>query len=282
MPVLSVPCGQPFSLDQTLGCGQVFRWDRAVDGTWTGVVGNSMIHIQQDGRKLTFDGASAKFIREYFSLDLNLGPVLASIDCDSFIHTAIRSCKGLRLIRQPKWECLVSYICSTNSNIPAIRKRIAHIAEQFGDAIETDEGTYYSFPDPCALSANGSNALDVCKLGYRSPYVFKTACRIADRETWEATVSSMPYEEARRELMQCAGVGPKAADCILLFAFQKYEAFPVDVWIRRIMQQEYLPELSTGSPLTGREYDTIRSFAREHFGEYCGYAQEYLYGAREG
>jgi len=241
-----------------------------------------MIHIQQDGRKLTFDGASAKFIREYFSLDLNLGPVLASIDCDSFIHTAIRSCKGLRLIRQPKWECLVSYICSTNSNIPAIRKRIAHIAEQFGDAIETDEGTYYSFPDPCALSANGSNALDVCKLGYRSPYVFKTACRIADRETWEATVSSMPYEEARRELMQCAGVGPKAADCILLFAFQKYEAFPVDVWIRRIMQQEYLPELSTGSPLTGREYDTIRSFAREHFGEYCGYAQEYLYGAREG
>ena len=82
--------------------------------------------------------------------------------------------------------------------------------------------------------------------------------------------------------MQCAGVGPKAADCILLFAFQKYEAFPVDVWIRRIMQQQYLPELSTGSPLTVREYDTIRHFAREHFGEYCGYAQEYLYGARKG
>lgn len=281
MPVLSIPRGQPFSLEQTLQCGQVFRWDRAADGTWTGVVGNSVIRICQDGRKLTFEGASEKFIREYFSLDMDLGPVIASIDRDPFIHTAIRSCEGLRLIRQPKWECLISYICSTNSNIPVIRKRIAHLSEQFGDAIETDDRTWYSFPDPSALSCKGSNALDTCKLGYRSPYVFKTACRIDDLESWEAAVSALPYDEARRELMHCAGVGPKAADCILLFGFQKYEAFPVDVWIRRIMQRQYLPELSTGSPLTGREYDAIRRFARMHFGEYCGYAQEYLYGARE-
>jgi N-glycosylase/DNA lyase len=282
MPVISIPRGQPFSLDQTLQCGQVFRWDRAPDGTWSGVVGNSVIHIRQEGRILTFEGVSAHFIRDYFSLDLDLGPVLASIDSDPFIRMAIRSCRGLRLIRQPKWECLISYICSTNSNIPAIRKRIGHLAEQFGDAIETDYGTYYSFPSPSAITCKGSTALDGCKLGYRSPYVFRTACRIDNLKSWETAVSALPYEEARRELMQCAGVGPKAADCILLFAFQKYEAFPVDVWIRRIMGQQYLPELRTGSPLTSREYDTIRRFARKHFGEYCGYAQEYLYGAREG
>jgi N-glycosylase/DNA lyase len=245
------------------------------------VVGNSVIRICQNGKKLVFEGTSTKFIREYFSLDMDLVPVLASIDRDPFIHAAIRSCKGLRLIRQPKWECLVSYICSTNSNIPAIRKRIAHLAEQFGDPIKTGDGIYYSFPEPSAISCKGINALEGCKLGYRSPYVFRTSCRIDDRESWESAIDSMPYEEARRDLMQCAGVGPKAADCILLFAFQKYEAFPVDVWIRRIMQQQYLPELSTGSPLTGREYDVIRRFARVHFGEYCGYAQEFLYGARE-
>jgi N-glycosylase/DNA lyase len=282
MPVISIPRSQPFSLDQTLGCGQVFRWDRAPDGTWTGVVGKSVIRIHQEGHRLIFTGASEKDIREYFSLDMDLQPVLASIDRDPFIHTAIRSCKGLRLIRQPAWECLASYICSTNSNIPAIRKRIAHLAEQFGDPIDTDDGTYYSFPDPCAISCKDRTALDSCKLGYRSPYVFRTACRIDDAGAWEDSVAGMPYEEGRHELMQCAGVGPKAADCILLFAFQKYEAFPVDVWIRRIMQQQYLPELSTGSPLTVREYDAIRKYAREHFGEYCGYAQEYLYGAREG
>ena len=135
----------------------------------TGVVGNSVIRIRQDRRKLTFDGVSGKLIREYFSLDTDLEPVIASIDRDPFIHKAIMSCNGLRLIRQPKWECLVSYICSTNSNIPVIRKRIAHLAEQFGDAIETDEGTYYSFPGPSAISCRGSSALDGCKLGTAPP-----------------------------------------------------------------------------------------------------------------
>jgi N-glycosylase/DNA lyase len=104
---------------------------------------------------------------------------------------------------------------------------------------------------------------------------------ITDVKQWEDTITALSFEDARRELMKLKGVGPKAADCILLFAFQKYEAFPVDVWIRRIMQKNYLKTLNTTSALTGREYDTIRRFAKNHFGEYCGYAQEYLYAARE-
>ncbi|MEI7650259.1 MAG: 8-oxoguanine DNA glycosylase, partial [Methanomicrobiales archaeon] len=99
---------------------------------------------------------------------------------------------------------------------------------------------------------------------------------------WEEMIRRLPYEDARKELMKLHGVGPKAADCILLFAFQKYEAFPVDVWIRRIMQQNYIKTLNLEAGLTNRDYDTIRQFAREHFGKYCGYAQEYLYAAREG
>jgi N-glycosylase/DNA lyase len=231
--------------------------------------------------RLTFEGAPASFITHYFSLEVDLHPILASIDRDPFIHTAISQCTGLRLIRQPKWECLVSYICSTNSNIPTIRRRIASIAQQFGKAIEFEGNTYYAFPGPSAISC-GEQILPDCKLGYRTPYVLDTACEITDVKQWEDTITALPFEDARRDLMKLKGVGPKAADCILLFAFQKYEAFPVDVWIRRIMQQNYLPDLSAGSPLTGREYDAIRRFARQHFGEYCGYAQEYLYAAREG
>jgi N-glycosylase/DNA lyase len=111
--------------------------------------------------------------------------------------------------------------------------------------------------------------------------VFNTACAIGNIKQWEETITSMAFEAAGRELMKLSGVGPKAADCVLLFAFQKYEAFPVDVWIRRIMQQHYIGNLSAAHGLTAREYDCIRRFAREHFGEYCGYAQEYLYAARE-
>ncbi|MDD1686617.1 DNA glycosylase [Methanoregula sp.] len=280
MPVITLPLSQPFSLDQTLGCGQVFRWDRAPDGTWMGIVDSHIIRIRQEGQKLRFSGAPTDFIRHYFSLDVDLAPILASIDNDPVIHTAIAQCQGLRLVRQPPWECTISYICSTNSNIPTIRRRIASLAEQFGQPVESAGGTFYTFPEPSCITCKGHDGLTVCRLGYRQPYVYGTSCTVTDVECWEDTIRRLPHEDARKELMKLHGIGPKAADCILLFAFQKYEAFPVDVWIRRIMQEHYLPELATGAPLTTREYDTIRTFAREHFGGYCGWAQEYLYAGR--
>jgi len=282
MPQITLSPDQPFSLDQTLDCGQVFRWERIPDGTWLGIVGSYVIRIRQKGRRLTFSGAPADFIRHYFSLDVDLEPLLISIDRDPVIHAAIGRCEGLRLVRQPPWECTVSYICSTNSNIPTIRRRISSLAEQYGSPVESGGRTYYRFPEPSRITCEGHDGLAVCRLGYRQPYVYGTSCMITDVKCWEETIRELPYEEARKALMELRGVGPKAADCILLFAYQKYEAFPVDVWIRRILQEHYLPELATGAPLTNREYDKIRTFAREHFGEYCGWAQEYLYAGRLG
>ena len=282
MPTINLSTDQQFSLDRTLGCGQVFRWDRTDDGWWYGVVDRRVIRIRQEGMQIIFHGAPGSFIKKYFSLDVDILPILASIDQDPFIHTAIIKSDGLRLIRQPKWECLISYICSTNSNIPTIRRRIASIAERFGKTIEFEGKTYFAFPEPSSISCRGFEDLTECRLGYRQPYVFDTSCSVTDEKCWEETIDRLPFEDARKELMKMKGVGPKAADCILLFAFQKYESFPVDVWIRRIMREHYLPDLPENAPLTTREYDTIRSFARNHFGNYCGFAQEYLYAAREG
>jgi N-glycosylase/DNA lyase len=282
MPRIALRPDQPFSLDQTLGCGQVFRWDRAADGWWCGVIGNKVIRCRQEGATLMYEGADEKDIRHYFSLDLDLEAILEAIDHDPFIHTAIERCRGLRLVRQPAWECLCSYICATNSNIPMIRRRIATIAQQFGDGIVAGDKKFFSFPEPAKLSCTGKEAtLAGCKLGYRTPYVFSTACEVAAEKDWAKTIEALPYEEAHRQMMKFSGIGPKAADCVLLFAFQKYEAFPVDVWIRRIMREHYITTLTSDSALTGWEYDTIRRFARHHFGEYCGYAQEYLYAARD-
>jgi N-glycosylase/DNA lyase len=281
MNTITLAADQPFSLDQTLGCGQVFRWDKDENGWWHGIVGDRAIKILQDEKQLIFSGAPKQFIRHYFSLDLNIHRILKSIDRDPFIHAAIQRCLGLRLVRQPPWECTISYICSTNSNIPTIRRRIAAIAERYGKTFIFDGVTYHAFPEPSSISCRGYDGLKECRLGYRQSYVFKTSCSINNDKEWEETVYQLPYEDARKELMKLQGIGPKAADCILLFAFQKYESFPVDVWIRRIMQQQYLPSFVSGSSLTGREYDAIRTFARKHFGEYCGYAQEYLYSARK-
>lgn len=282
MPSLTLLPDQPFDLDATLGCGQVFRWNRTADGWWYGVVGGRVIKVRQDGNRLTYTGASASFIRRYFSLDIDLFTVLASIGTGPFIRACIRKNRGLRLVRQPPWECTVSYICSTNSNIPTIRRRIASLAQRCGTPVAFEGKWYHTFPDPSAISCVGNDGLTACRLGYRQPYISGTSLMVTDEMAWERRIRKLPYEKARRELLTLHGVGPKAADCILLFGFQKYEAFPVDVWIRRIIQDQYLPELSLDAPLANREYDRIRWFAREQFGEYCGWAQEYLYAGRMG
>jgi N-glycosylase/DNA lyase len=244
-------------------------------------VGNRVIRIRQDDDRLEYSGAGRRFITHYFSLDTDLTEIVSSFDRDPVIHAATKHCHGLRLIRQPPWECLISYICSTNSNIPMIKKRIEYLSKRYGTPLKAENGTLYGFPDSDRLTKSCDTALSECRMGYRGPYVKKTACSITDVDAWEHSIASLSYPDARRELMKLQGVGPKAADCILLFSFQMYEAFPVDVWIRRIMREHYLPSLQSEGALTSREYTTILAFAKKHFGKYCGYAQEYLYAARE-
>ena len=283
MPRIALEPDQPFSLDLTLGCGQAFRWEKDAGGWWSGVADGHAIRCRQKGRTLSYEGADRDYLVHYLSLDTDLVAILEKIDRDPFIHETIERAAGLRLARQPPWECLCSYICATNTNIPAVRRRIALLSEQFGDPVGSGSARGYTFPGPERIASHESeDCLATCKLGYRAPYVFSSSCDAAGGAGWAETITNLPYEEARKEMTKFAGVGPKAADCVLLFAFQKYEAFPVDVWIRRIMREHYLPELSEGSAMTTREYDAIRRFARQHFGEYCGYAQEYLYAGREG
>jgi len=282
MTSIILSSGQPFSLRQTLSCGQVFRWDMTEDGWWYGVVGNNAIKIRQDGNRLRFFGADTGFIEHYFALDVDLPSITASFDRDPFIHAAVTKCAGLRIIRQPAWECLISYTIATNSNIPTIRKRIAALAERFGKPVKAFKRTFYTFPGPGDISCGDETMLECCKLGYRQPFVYRTACEMQNPEAWMEQLRSLSYEDAHKEMMIRSGIGPKAADCILLFAFEKYEAFPVDVWIRRIMHEHYLPELTITSTLSRRDYDAVRRYAKKYFGKYCGYAQEYLFAAREG
>ncbi len=278
MTAIMLRADQPFDLDQTLSCGQAFRWEKA-DGRWQGVVDGRAVRIRQDAEALTFAGADERFIRDYFRLDQDLPAVLSSIDRDPAIGAAIRECRGLRLVRQPPWECLISYLCATNTNIPAVKRRVALMAERYGRRIDDPFETAYAFPEPEALAKVSCADLWDCKLGYRTDYVRDAAAYASEHPDWAERVAALPFEEARRALMEFRGVGPKAADCVLLFAFGFFEAFPVDVWIRRIVAETYLPDL-TGRSCTPAEYERIRRFARDYFGEYAGYAQEYLYCAR--
>jgi N-glycosylase/DNA lyase len=269
--------GEPFDLDCTLSCGQLFRWEPC-DGWWWGVVRGRLIRVRQDGSVLEFDGCDTASLRHYFQLDLDLDAVLASVNRDPVIGAAILRHRGLRLVRQEPWECLISYICAQNANIPFIKRMIRSLALAFGDPImgASDTATH-AFPTPGVLAEASEQEISGCTLGYRAKYVLDTARAVASDPGWEDGIRALDYEAARARLQEFRGVGPKVADCVLLFAFGMFEAFPVDVRIRRVMYRQYLQDACETNSLSCREYETISRFARDYFGAYAGYAQEYLY-----
>ena len=269
---------EPLDLDATLGCGQAFRWEKAGDW-WLGTVGERALRLRQDGRLLVLHGADEAYLRHYLALDLDLDAILSRIDHDPVVQAAIEACYGLRIVRQPLFECLLSYLCATNTNIPAVRRRVAGLSARFGARVISGSPSTHAFPAPMALARATDEELRSCGLGYRAGYARRAVAALLDEPAWETRLRSLPHEEARRALMALPGIGPKAADCIALFALEDHGAFPVDVWIRRIVVRHYLPELESG-PMTPALYETLRVFGRERFGSSAGYAQEYLYGAR--
>ena len=259
-----------FNLDHTLSCGQVFRWER--NDQWTGIVNGAVIHAKQDNDELFIESSLPKdTIIDYFRLDDDIGKIYASINCDEKIASLINKYRGLRLIRQDPWECLVSYICSSNNTIRNISNSIKRMCECFGNEIEKG---IYSFPVPKVLADVELCDMVQCRLGFRSPRVLKIANMVANREFDLYGIKDLSYTQGRKELVKIEGVGNKIADCVLLFAFGKLESFPVDTHIEQIMERYY------GFNFKGvksKKRDEIADFARIYFGEFCGYAQEYLY-----
>lgn len=262
-----------FNLDHTLSCGQVFRWEK--NEWWTGVVNGEVIRAKQEGNELLVDSALDKnFIQHYFRLDDDMDRIYPEINRDEVIGSLIEKYRGLRLIRQEPWECLVSYVCSSNNAIRNIKKSIKRMSECFGREIERG---YYSFPTPEALAKVHISEMEQCRLGFRAPRVLDLARMVANHEFDLYRIKDLPYREGRRELTRIEGVGNKIADCVLLFAFEKLESFPVDTHIEHIMQRHYGEHLKGVKKSKMRE--SIAEFARNYFGGYCGYAQEYLYYA---
>ncbi|MDD1660656.1 MAG: 8-oxoguanine DNA glycosylase [Methanomicrobiales archaeon] len=279
MGILRLREGQPCDLALSLSCGQAFRWEQRGEW-WEGVVESEVWRLRQEGDRIEYAGPTARRVRDYLALDLDLPAIQAAVDRDPVIHAAIASCPGLRILRQDPWEILVSFICATNTHIPRIRQMIASLSRCFGERVPSPSGAWYSFPSPVALAVPCRETLEECRLGYRDRYIHGTAARIAGDPGLLPHLMALPLEEAREGLLSFPGVGPKAADCILLFGFHRYEAFPVDVWIRRIMHRHYLAPPPGMKAASEKEDRRIREFGREYFGEWAGYAQEYLFCAR--
>ncbi len=278
----------PFSLDHTLSCGQTFRWEKDAEW-WVGVASQTVFKIRQTNGVLEFrssdDSSASELIWRYLRLNDDLPLVYSRIMKDKYLNQAVRSFHGLRLVRQEPWECLISYICATYKNIPAIKQMIFNLCRRFGQPKKFESEDFYTFPKPESLSKASLNELRFCKLGYRAKNVVKTAKLVQKGRFDLETLKPMPYERAKEELLTLPGVGPKVADCVLLFSLDKLEAFPIDVWMKRIIlnryskyfEPDFITKIKNKKGLSPREYKTIYAFGRKYFGEYLGYAQEYLY-----
>jgi N-glycosylase/DNA lyase len=259
-----------FDLEKTLNSGQVFHWEKC-GGGFIGTIGRRAAYVEQRGARIFFGGVDGETIARYFALDHPLAKICRSFPNDPALSVARTFCHGLRIIRQPAWECLATFICSSMKQVAHIRKISLALRKRFDERGEIDGRVVYTFPDADRLAEASEKELRECALGYRARNLRATAQRVAsgaaNLESWRR----LPDEELRARLCESPGVGPKVANCVMLFAYERLRAFPIDVWIERVLRQTYF---SRKKKVTSRQ---LRDFCDEYFGEHGGYAQQYLF-----
>jgi N-glycosylase/DNA lyase len=268
-----------FDLEKTLVSGQVFHWQKVGDG-FVGVIGDLPVYIEQCGEFLKVrDGEAARtprrsfrgIVARYFALDHPLAKICDSFPKDPVMNAARNFCHGLRIIRQPKWECLATFICSSMKQVAHIRQISLALRGRFGKRGRIGSQLVYTFASPRRLAQASEKELLECKLGYRAKNLRATARLVssgqADLEAWSALADA----ELRKQLCALPGVGPKIANCVMLFAYERLRAFPIDVWIERVLRQHYF------SRRTKMSAQRLRQFSETYFGEHGGYAQQYLF-----
>ena len=255
-----IPDVRDLDLEQTLDCGQSFRWTKQDDGSFSGVAFGKYVNISLDGTDMVIKNAAPedeKIWREYFDLELDYGKIRGDISkLHPVLEEAARYAPGIRILRQEPYEALCTFIISQNNNIKRIKGIVARLCESFGD--EIDEGVY-TFPTAERLAELTPDDLAPLRAGFRNRYIIDSAKKVASGEVDLELCKTADYEAARAELMKITGVGVKVADCTLLFGMHRVEAFPVDVWMKRAMEKLF-PGMTAND-----------------FGEYAGIAQQYIF-----
>ncbi len=260
-----------FRLDACLTSGQTFRW-MAHGDWWHGLIGRHVVRVRQEGEMLSYEASealSAEQVRAYFALDVDLPGLLRQIDVDMQVHAAIQRFRGLRVLRQDAWETLASFICASFNNITRIEGMIERLCQACGDPAALAGFRTFIFPDAETLAGVPERRLRALGLGYRAPYLRAAARRVADGRLPLAHLREVDYPTAKRALLACEGVGDKVADCVALFGCAQDAAFPIDVWMERVLRYYFRHRKITRA--------VAHDYAQRHFGPYAGWAQQYLY-----
>lgn len=262
-----------FNLEHIFECGQCFRFNKVADNTYLGVAFGRALKISQEGSTVTlYDTTERDFYDiwfDFFDFSRDYGKIKAELSNDSVLREAIKYGEGIRILKQDLWETIISFIISASNNIPRIKGIIERFCENFGEKIHYMGSTYYSFPTPQVTASLSKEDLSVIRAGFRDKYIIDAANKINSGELSLEYIKSLPAPEAKQALMTINGIGSKVSNCILLFGLNRTDAFPIDVWIKRIMEYCYFDD--------EQSIDTISRFAKEKFSDIGGYAQQYLF-----
>lgn len=277
----------PLDLDSTLMSGQTFRWIRDSHGPipetspwYTGVVFNNLIRLRLVAEGIEFrcfpddESFIGTKIKDYLRLDDDLNEIYRAINRDDRIDNAITKYRGLRLLRQEPWECLISFICSAVSNIPRITSNVENLSVTYGRKLSNGTCSRWTFPEPDVLASVEESALRELGLGFRAKYVVGAAKAVKNNQLDLSNLRETTYEDALKLLTSLPGVGDKIANCVLLFSLNKLESFPVDTWIQKVLREWYF---DTETKLSVIE---MRLWAQRYFKPYSGYANQYLFHDR--
>ncbi|MBZ2174889.1 8-oxoguanine DNA glycosylase [Schnuerera sp. xch1] len=261
-------------------CGQAFRWHVEEDGSYTAIHKGKVINVKREGRDVVFSNTNRSDFENiwfnYFDLGRDYSKIKEELSKDSVLKEAIKFGQGIRILNQEPFEIIISFIISANNQIPRIKKSIELISRSYGEYIDTYNGRkYFSFPTHDILADADIEDLEKNhKVGYRAKYIVNTSKMIKQGKIDLDSIYSLSTAEGQEKLKKFPGVGPKVSSCILLFAFNKDNAFPIDIWVKRIMEYFYLEE--------DTKLKDISKFANKKFGDLAGFAQQYLfYYARE-
>lgn len=278
--ILDVTC---FNLKYTLECGQCFRWNKIDEEYYIGVIKDRVIKIKQNGNKLYVSSDNMEnlenVIYEYFDFNTNYINIEERISkIDENVNNAVKNTSGIHILNQDFFETLISYIISANNNIPRISKSVNLISQKYGKKVIFENKEYYLFPTPNELKNVLEEDFKKCGVGFRARYLKHAVQDILNEKIDIKSINETSTEILKSKLLDIMGVGPKVADCILLFSCQKKDVFPIDVWVERVMTNLYFKDY--GRAMKKKE---ILEYAQKHFGKDAGIVQQHLfYNVREG
>ena len=264
---------QAINVESTINSGQVFLWNK-IGRKWYGVDGENILVIDEKTTKFSKNQKEFIFFRE----NDNFEEILSYLKKDKVVKKALGTFPGIRLLRQDPFQCYISFIVSSNSNIPNIKTRLQNLCKKFGKQKKIESKEFFVFPEAKVISKASISEILGCGVGYRAKAIKNASDMVVKNEIDFEDLKKMNYHDAKQELVKVLGIGNKVADCILLFSLEKSEAFPLDRWMLRILQKYYSNRFQlTTKTLTNNSYDDVHQKIVDYFGKYAGYSQQYLF-----